>query len=191
MQNDVVPSRRRVRAGTQGIPIAELSVESFTAPITAYMRSYFLTARAAVRRMVEKRSGVMLVHTPEREDAYAGVERWSEAFNSGDCLRQGTRVAFDAMVSAFPPALSPRRVTIVTKFFCTDTEPQHGPHMFGSGWRRVLTWDRSPGCLPDARITAIRMIVERITESVSPSIETSSASLPRRMNVTASGPGEK
>jgi hypothetical protein len=33
--------------GTQGIPIAQLSVESFTAPITAYMRSYFLTARAA------------------------------------------------------------------------------------------------------------------------------------------------
>ena len=51
--------------GTQGIPIAELSVESFTAPITAYMRSYFLTARAAARRMVEKRSGVILVHTPE------------------------------------------------------------------------------------------------------------------------------
>jgi hypothetical protein len=46
-------------------------------------------------------------------------------------------------------------------------------------------------CLPDARITANRMIVERITESVSPPIETSSASLPRRMNVTASGPGEK
>jgi NAD(P)-dependent dehydrogenase (short-subunit alcohol dehydrogenase family) len=51
--------------GTQGIPIAELSVESFTAPITAYMRSYFLTARAAARRMVEKRSGVILIHTPE------------------------------------------------------------------------------------------------------------------------------
>src|SRR5216683_408616 len=51
--------------GTQGIPIAQLSVESFTAPITAYMRSYFLTARAAARRMVEKRSGVILIHTPE------------------------------------------------------------------------------------------------------------------------------
>jgi NAD(P)-dependent dehydrogenase (short-subunit alcohol dehydrogenase family) len=51
--------------GTQGIPIAELTVDSFTAPITAYMRSYFLTARAAARRMVEKRSGVILVHTPE------------------------------------------------------------------------------------------------------------------------------
>ena len=51
--------------GTQGIPIVELSVESFLAPITAYMRSYFLTARAAARRMVEKRSGVILIHTPE------------------------------------------------------------------------------------------------------------------------------
>lgn len=51
--------------GTQGIPIAELSVESFTAPITAYLRSHFLTARAAARRMVEKRSGVILMHTPE------------------------------------------------------------------------------------------------------------------------------
>ncbi len=51
--------------GTQGIPISELSVERFTAPITAYMRSHFLTARAAARRMVEKRSGVILMHTPE------------------------------------------------------------------------------------------------------------------------------
>jgi len=51
--------------GTQGIPIAQLSVESFTAPITAYLRSYFLTARAAARRMVENKSGVILVHTPE------------------------------------------------------------------------------------------------------------------------------
>jgi NAD(P)-dependent dehydrogenase (short-subunit alcohol dehydrogenase family) len=51
--------------GTQGIPIAQLPVESFTAPITAYMRSQFLTARAAARRMVEKGSGVLLMHTPE------------------------------------------------------------------------------------------------------------------------------
>jgi NAD(P)-dependent dehydrogenase (short-subunit alcohol dehydrogenase family) len=51
--------------GTQGIPIAQLSVESFTAPITAYMRSYFLTARASARHMVENKSGVILVHTPE------------------------------------------------------------------------------------------------------------------------------
>ncbi|MDN5000323.1 SDR family NAD(P)-dependent oxidoreductase [Bradyrhizobium sp. GCM10027634] len=51
--------------GTQGIPIAQLSVDSFTAPITAYMRSHFLTARAAARRMAEQGSGVLLMHTPE------------------------------------------------------------------------------------------------------------------------------
>jgi len=36
---------------------------------------------------------------------------------------------------------------------------------------------------PDVRITAIRMIVDRTTDSASPSIETSSASFPRRTNV--------
>lgn len=51
--------------GTQGVPIAQLSVDSFTAPITAYMRSYFLTARAAARRMVKTGAGVILIHTPE------------------------------------------------------------------------------------------------------------------------------
>lgn len=53
------------QAGTQGIPIADLSAESFTAPVTAYLRSHFLTARAAARRMVPHRSGVILMHTPE------------------------------------------------------------------------------------------------------------------------------
>jgi NAD(P)-dependent dehydrogenase (short-subunit alcohol dehydrogenase family) len=51
--------------GTQGIPISNLSVESFTAPITLYLRSQFLTARAAVRHMLEKKTGVILMHTPE------------------------------------------------------------------------------------------------------------------------------
>src|ERR1700736_3923843 len=51
--------------GTQGLPIAQFPVESFIAHTTAYMRSYFLTARAAARRMVEAQSGVMLIHTPE------------------------------------------------------------------------------------------------------------------------------
>jgi len=51
--------------GVQGVPIAKLPVDSFTAPIAAYTRSHFLTARAAARRMVEKSSGVILMHTPE------------------------------------------------------------------------------------------------------------------------------
>jgi NAD(P)-dependent dehydrogenase (short-subunit alcohol dehydrogenase family) len=51
--------------GIQGMPLAELDAESFMLPIATYLRAHFLTARAAGRRMGEKRSGVILMHTPE------------------------------------------------------------------------------------------------------------------------------
>jgi NAD(P)-dependent dehydrogenase (short-subunit alcohol dehydrogenase family) len=51
--------------GIQGIPLTELSVESFMRPVTTYARAHFVTAKAAARRMTERRSGVILVHTPE------------------------------------------------------------------------------------------------------------------------------
>lgn len=51
--------------GIQGIPLAELPVDSFILPISSYTRAHFLTARAAARRMVQKGSGVILMHTPE------------------------------------------------------------------------------------------------------------------------------
>ena len=51
--------------GIQGIPLTELSVESFLLPIMTYARAHFVTAAAAGRRMIEQRSGVILMHTPE------------------------------------------------------------------------------------------------------------------------------
>ncbi len=51
--------------GIQGIPLTDLSVESFSLPVTTYAKSQFITARAAGRRMVAQRSGVILMHTPE------------------------------------------------------------------------------------------------------------------------------
>lgn len=53
------------QSGIQGIPLAELSLDSFLAPTAFYMRSHFLTARAAARRMAARGSGVLLMHTPE------------------------------------------------------------------------------------------------------------------------------
>jgi NAD(P)-dependent dehydrogenase (short-subunit alcohol dehydrogenase family) len=50
-------------ADTLGIPLADLAVEKFSEPITAYLRSYFLTARAAARRMVPNGSGVIMTVT--------------------------------------------------------------------------------------------------------------------------------
>jgi 3-oxoacyl-[acyl-carrier protein] reductase len=44
----------------QGTPFAELSVEDFIHPITAYTRSLFVTAKAAARHMAKTRSGAIL-----------------------------------------------------------------------------------------------------------------------------------
>src|SRR5262249_8406900 len=43
-----------------GVPLVELDAEQFVQPIAAYMRSYFLTARLAARRMVANKSGVIM-----------------------------------------------------------------------------------------------------------------------------------
>ncbi|HEX6658454.1 MAG TPA: SDR family oxidoreductase [Ilumatobacter sp.] len=46
--------------GILGVPLIELGVEHFSLPISTYTRSYFLTARAAARAMIPKRSGVIM-----------------------------------------------------------------------------------------------------------------------------------
>jgi NAD(P)-dependent dehydrogenase (short-subunit alcohol dehydrogenase family) len=51
--------------GIQGIPLIELTPESFEKPIATYTRSHFLTATAAGRRMAEQGHGIILMHTPE------------------------------------------------------------------------------------------------------------------------------
>jgi 3-oxoacyl-[acyl-carrier protein] reductase len=44
----------------QGTPVLELSLEDYERPIHAYVRTHFLTAKAAARHMVSKRAGVIL-----------------------------------------------------------------------------------------------------------------------------------
>ena len=46
-----------------GVPLAELDVEQFAQPITAYTTSYFLTARLAARHMIPNGSGVIMTVT--------------------------------------------------------------------------------------------------------------------------------
>ena len=46
-----------------GVPLVELDVEQFSLPIAGYTTSYFLTARLAARRMVAKKSGVIMTVT--------------------------------------------------------------------------------------------------------------------------------
>ncbi len=51
--------------GMQGVPLTDVSLDSFIEPITTYTRSHFVTARAPARQMARKGSGTILMHTPE------------------------------------------------------------------------------------------------------------------------------
>src|SRR5829696_2577411 len=48
------------RGDVQGIPLVEMTAEDFTRPITTGITTNFITARAAVRHMIEQGSGVIL-----------------------------------------------------------------------------------------------------------------------------------
>jgi NAD(P)-dependent dehydrogenase (short-subunit alcohol dehydrogenase family) len=87
--------------GIQAIPLTELPVESFSLPIATYTRAHFVTARAAARRMVAQRSGVILMHTPEPArlgvplvggmgPAWAALEALSRSL-SAECGPHGVR----------------------------------------------------------------------------------------------------
>jgi 3-oxoacyl-[acyl-carrier protein] reductase len=72
---------------THGIPFHEMDVEDFMAPVEAAARTTFLTARAAARHMIPRRSGVIL--------AFGGPGDRSGPLR--DYYLGGTQVAFDAI----------------------------------------------------------------------------------------------
>ena len=87
--------------GIQGIPLRELSADSFTLPVTTYAHAHFITAKAAARRMVEQGSGVIMMHTPEPArlgaplvggmgPAWAALESLCRSL-SAECAQHGVR----------------------------------------------------------------------------------------------------
>ena len=61
-------------AHVQGVPLAELSLDDFAAPIVTYTRTHFLTARAVGRHMAGQGSGVLItVSTPGSKLAMPGI----------------------------------------------------------------------------------------------------------------------
>jgi NAD(P)-dependent dehydrogenase (short-subunit alcohol dehydrogenase family) len=85
-----------------GVPLVELDLERFALPITAYTRSYFLTARLAARRMLANKSGVIMTVTsiPARtgtplQGGYPPAQAAKEALTrdlSAELAPQGIRV---------------------------------------------------------------------------------------------------
>jgi NAD(P)-dependent dehydrogenase (short-subunit alcohol dehydrogenase family) len=91
------------RALPNRAPLLELSAEDFALPITTYTQANFLTARSAARRMVARRSGVILTitGTPSRM-AFPNVGGNAPAF-----------AAVVALTRTLSAELAPRGVRVV------------------------------------------------------------------------------
>jgi 3-oxoacyl-[acyl-carrier protein] reductase len=92
---------------THGIPLAEMAVDDFMAPVQTAARTTFITARAAARQMIPRRSGVIL--------AFGGPGDRSGP--SRDYYLGGTQVAFDAietMRRQLSAELGPHGIRFVT-----------------------------------------------------------------------------
>jgi 3-oxoacyl-[acyl-carrier protein] reductase len=72
---------------THGVPFHEMTVDDFMAPVDTAARSTFITARAAARHMLPRRSGVIL--------SFGGPGERSGPLR--DYYLGGTQVAFDAI----------------------------------------------------------------------------------------------
>lgn len=91
-----------MEAAVQGVPLVDLPLEDFLAPVTHTARTQFLTARAAARRMTVQGSGVilMLSSSAARESgpqmggfsvACAAIECFGRTL-AGEVGRDGVRV---------------------------------------------------------------------------------------------------
>jgi hypothetical protein len=89
------------------------------------------------RRNVRRQACVMMEPRKNGQTKWAAIRKSISAFDT-DCSRE---TPSDGI--SFPPVLSARRVTVVTKFSADGTVSPHRAYIFRVGWRRVLTRDRS------------------------------------------------
>ena len=92
---------------THGVPLAEMAVDDFMAPVETAARTTFLTARAAARHMIPRHAGVIL--------AFGGPGDRSGPLR--DYYLGGTQVAFDAIETIrrqLAVELGPHGIRVVT-----------------------------------------------------------------------------
>jgi NAD(P)-dependent dehydrogenase (short-subunit alcohol dehydrogenase family) len=90
-------------AAIVGVPLLELEPERFIRPVEAYTRSYFLTARAAARRMVAEGSGVIM-----RVTALHGRTGLPLVGGYGPAM-----AAMEALTRQFSAELAPRGIRVL------------------------------------------------------------------------------
>jgi NAD(P)-dependent dehydrogenase (short-subunit alcohol dehydrogenase family) len=135
----------------QGLSIAETSVDDYLHPVVGYLRTNFLTAKAAARHMVAQRSGVILtISTPGARltgrglignaAQSAGLEGFSRAL-AGELGPDGIRV-----VCVRPHAISDALATSYTNAMFGRIAEASGIGM--DEWVQGLTGTTALGRLP-------------------------------------------
>jgi 3-oxoacyl-[acyl-carrier protein] reductase len=113
---------------SHGIPLAEMKVDDFMAPVETAARTTFLTARAAARHMIRQGSGVIL--------AFGGPGDRSGPMR--DYYLGGTQVAFDAIETIrrqLAVELGPHGIRVVT--LASGGVPESLPESF-DGRRAIV-----------------------------------------------------
>jgi len=99
------------QTGHQGTAFTELTLENYLHPITYYSQSHFITAKAAAKRMITQKQGVIIMNTPSPSRisvpfmggmpaTWSAVEALSRTI-SAECGAQGVR-SVCILTSAMP-----------------------------------------------------------------------------------------
>jgi NAD(P)-dependent dehydrogenase (short-subunit alcohol dehydrogenase family) len=139
-----------------GGPLVELEVDQFSLPITAYVTSYFLTARGAARHMIPNRSGVIM--TPTTLHARMGFPT-----AGGYSPAQGAK---EALTRALSFELAPHGIRVV------GLRPQGMPETDGlkdayeaRGRATGMTWEQWQEVLASKTHTRRLMTLEEVANT--------------------------
>jgi 3-oxoacyl-[acyl-carrier protein] reductase len=130
----------------QGTPLAELSLADFERPVTAAVRTMFLTSRAAARHMIRQGSGVILTF-----GGAGGRDPLRDVFSGGYQVHLGgTQVAFGAMDvlrRQLACELGPHGIRVVT------LESAGVPETLSGEWREAVTQSLVEGSMLKRAVT--------------------------------------
>jgi NAD(P)-dependent dehydrogenase (short-subunit alcohol dehydrogenase family) len=120
-----------------GVPLTDLDQAKLSLPITAYTTSYFLTARLAARRMIPKRSGVIMTVT-------ALPARTGTPLNGGYGPAQAAKEALTRDLSL---ELAPQGIRVVSLRPHGLPESSTMREVFDAKHRSTITWEQFQGLL--------------------------------------------
>jgi NAD(P)-dependent dehydrogenase (short-subunit alcohol dehydrogenase family) len=115
-----------------GVPLIEMDVEKFSRPVASYTTSYFLTARLAARRMVAKKSGVIMTVTalPSRMGS-PSVGGYSSAM-----------AAKEALTRSLSMELAPHGIRVVCLRPHAIPETSSIQEVFNLKAAKMMTWEQ-------------------------------------------------